>query len=478
MKVVKNVSIITKFLFNFVQICKSEETRAAARKNIHSYIRNRNLKVFDLITFLMFRNNTTMNRDLAVFFSKSKRLSECVSKQAMSKALKKMNPYVFTKLFKDFRNLFYSSSLVKTFKGYVILSEDGTYLEIPHSIKNIMNYGFVENKYVSDMFDVKKVMAKGAGIYDVTNGFFLDFLIRPANYSELPMAVQHICRIKESLKGIPSIFLADRYYGSIELIALLMMNDMKYCIRAKSNFYKELVSKIEKDGWITIEIDEKWLNRFKYMEEIKEYVKSINNKISIRVVKHQYEYMDESNNKTTELIYFTNLSGYEFSTEEIIELYAKRWEIETSFKKLKITQEIERVNSSHQTVVECKMLAKILLFNITGLIESELNYELIKKKTEIYNEGYRANHDFLYQTVLEELYEGIVKRKFSFNKLKEILKGIIKAEKNKIVPIRHNRHYLRWGRFIKSGFYYRFRLDGRNDPKVKNYKGGLLTVSH
>ena len=131
MKVVKNVSIITKFLFNFVQICKSEETRAAARKNIHSYIRNRNLKVFDLITFLMFRNNTTMNRDLAVFFSKSKRLSECVSKQAMSKAIKKMNPYVFTKLFKDFRNLFYSSSLVKTFKGYVILSEDGTYLEIP-----------------------------------------------------------------------------------------------------------------------------------------------------------------------------------------------------------------------------------------------------------------------------------------------------------------------------------------------------------
>lgn len=478
MKVVKNISNITNFIFDFVQKCKSEETRAAARKSIYAYTRNRNLSVFDLITFLMFRNKTTMNRDLAVFFSKSKRLAECVSKQAMSKSLQKMNPNVFTKLFKDFRNLFYSSNLIKTYKGYVVLSEDGTYLEIPHSFKNIMNYGFLENQHVRDIFDVKKVMAKGAGIYDVTNGFFLDFLLRPVNYSELPMAVQHLCRIKESLKGIPTIFLADRYYGSIELIALLMMNDMKYCIRAKSNFYKDLVSKIESDGWITIKVDEKWLKRFKYMKEIKEYVRSIGNEISIRVVKHQYEYVDENDNKqTTELIYFTNLSEYEFTTEEIVELYAKRWEIETSFKRLKITQEIERVNSVHQTVVECKILAKILLFNLIGTIESEINYDLIKKKTKIYNEGYRANHDYLYQVVLEELYEVTVKRKFSYNKLKEILKGIIKAGAKKIVPIRPNRHYQRWGRFIKSGFYYRFRLDGRNNPKVKNYHGGLITVS-
>lgn len=84
---------------------------------------------------------------------------------------------------------------------------------------------------------------------------------------------------------------------------------------------------------------------------------------------------------------------------------------------------------------------------------------------------------FLYQAALEELFEKIVKRKFSFNKLKETLKEIIKAGMNKIVPIRNNRHYQRWGRFIKSGFYYRFRLDGRNNPKVKNYHGGLITVA-
>ena len=45
------------------------------------------------------------------------------------------------------------------------------------------------------------------------------------------------------------------------------------------------------------------------------------------------------------------------------------------------------------------------------------------------------------------------------------------------VPVRPNRHYQRWGRVMISPPSYRFRLDGRNNPKVRRYKSVLMTIS-
>ena len=45
------------------------------------------------------------------------------------------------------------------------------------------------------------------------------------------------------------------------------------------------------------------------------------------------------------------------------------------------------------------------------------------------------------------------------------------------VPVRPNRHYKRWGRVIVTPSSYRFRLDGRNNSKVRRYNGALMTVA-
>ena len=215
MKKVVKTKEIAKLISDFCHYCKSDTVCKLARIDIRYFTRKRVFTVFDLICFLMFRSHKTTNQELSSFFSKANRLKKCVSKQSIHQDLSKMNPVVFMNLFKKFREVFYSSKLVKTFKNYIILSEDGTFLEIPFSFPNIMNYGFCENQHVSNIHDVKKVMAKGAGIYDVINGIFLDFIIRPANYSGMPLAIQHLYRIKDTLKDKSVIFLADRYYGSI-----------------------------------------------------------------------------------------------------------------------------------------------------------------------------------------------------------------------------------------------------------------------
>lgn len=77
--------------------------------------------------------------------------------------------------------------MYKTYRGYTILAEDGTYVEIPYN-----TFQFTTNQHVTSMFDVKKIQFKSAGLYDVTNGLFIDFTMEKAPYSETLLAFGHL----------------------------------------------------------------------------------------------------------------------------------------------------------------------------------------------------------------------------------------------------------------------------------------------
>ena len=86
-----------------------------------------------------------------------------------------------------------------------------------------------------------------------------------------------------------------------------------------------------------VEIDEKWLKRFRFSIEAKKLRKE-NSPLKIRVIKREYRYTDNKNKKQCEnLIYFTNLSTESFTTDEIMEIYSRRWDIEVSYKTMKTT---------------------------------------------------------------------------------------------------------------------------------------------
>lgn len=474
-KVVKNGEI-AKFLESFHKKCNSSEVRSMARTRACDFTRERILTVSNLILYTMFRNELTTNKDINAYFTQIQKMNHIVSKQAVHQALAKMNPNVFTEMMKHFRESFYKSKFIKKLKGYVLLAVDGTKIEVPYSFMNLIRFGYQHSDKTKDIFDAGKSLSKASGIYDVTNGFFLDFQMKHNKTSEIPLFVSHIYRIRESLGKHKAIVITDRYYGSIELIALMEMLGLKYIIRAKKNFYKDKVKEIEMDGHIEVVIDEKWLKRFKYTEEIKEYTKE-NPSFDIRVIKYKYQY---TNNKNTEeeaeLIYFTNLDEAEFTYEDIIQTYKERWQIETAYKTMKSTLETERVNSINLNQIMCKIYGKVLMINLVGIIERELNEYLKDKKTKVMKNGFKVNLDNLLSLlmgsqILKLLYERVKK-----TKLLSELTYLTEIATKKNVPIRPDRHELRWGRFVASPPNYRFRTDGRNNPKLRHYQGGLMTM--
>ncbi len=228
------------------------------------------------------------------------------------------------------------------------------------------------------------------------------------------------------------------------------------------------------DEWINVEIDKKWLKRFRFSNEAIQ-IREEKPVIRIRVIKKIFKYINQKGEECKEeLIYFTNLDSQQFSTEEILQLYSMRWDIEVSYKTLKTTLELERFISEDGDAARNCVYGKVLFHNIAGIIRKELNKKISRDTTD--GKQYVTNITQLQEMVYETnfLYSIINGKK---TQIKQKIENIVKMINKIKVPVRPNRHYKRWGRVIVNPPSYRFRLDGRNNPKVKSFKHVLITVA-
>ncbi|WP_270855312.1 transposase, partial [Longibaculum muris] len=242
-------------------------------------------------------------------------MKKSVSKQAIFQAQEKLDykvfPYINSKLCKHY----YQNNDYETFKGYTVVAIDGSVGEVPYTEENARVFG-ANDPSRNNLF---RVSPRISGFLDVCNGIYIDVLIKSYKDSEIPMAYEQMNNIHDILENQKVIYIGDRNYPST-FIYYNMKGD-KFCYRGKPNFYKKQLKDIERDGWIEVDLDDKWIDRFK-IEEVKDYAR---------------------NEKDEEIIIFTNLDENEWSTKEILLLYGNRWSVETGYDILKNRIEMERV---------------------------------------------------------------------------------------------------------------------------------------
>ena len=351
-----------KLFRKFGAYIRSEEVRELCRKRSSDFTRIYKFPWFDILLYIIFRCKECVTTELSNYYAGIGWSEKRVSRQAAFKALKKLNPRVFDPLIHKFNELFYKSPLVKTFRNYLLITVDGTTLNFPAGRLSLQRFGYIKNGSIRTDADAKKATSRSSALYDVTNGIILDFVMRRYEDSEIPIAIEQLGRIIQYLRGKAAIFLADRNYDSVEVFSILEGYGMKYCIRGKANFFKHYVAKMKSsDEWINVLIDKTWQKRLKYDQHRQRFEKDP--WIRIRVVKYRYTYFTKKSIPvTTELIYFTNLCEDEFSSSDIASLYAKRWQIEVSYKTLKTDYEWERFFSrdcAEQCVLEVPKKWKI-----------------------------------------------------------------------------------------------------------------------
>ncbi|MEE0778615.1 MAG: transposase, partial [Massilimicrobiota sp.] len=181
---------------------------------------------------------------------------------------------------------------------------------------------------------------------------------------------------------------------------------------------------IERDGWIEIDLDDRWIDRFK-IEEVKDYAREHRN-FRLRVIKVMKSELRQLkvNEKDEEIIIFTNLDENEWSTKEVLQLYGNRWSAETGYDILKNKIEMERVTSKKAELIVQELHSQVIVHNLAAMIKKESD-KLITH-TEKYE--YQTNINNLIQLLRANLAK-LLNMKDEFRRL--INKIIRKASKIK-----------------------------------------------
>ena len=441
-----------------------------------SFNRDRKITLDKLLDYLIFRNKNVLSQDIASFFSA---VNDFVfpTKQAMIKRINLLNFDVWDEIMDKFRNEIYFNLKLEKIKDYIIISFDGSFLNLPsHYVLNQYFGGHITKKM--EIKDIVTPQSKVSMAYDVLNKLILDFSIAHYKTSEIPLMIDHLKKLLPLLKGKKVIFLADRYYGSAEFFKFCEIHGFNYIVRAKKNFFKKEITKHEddeKDFWINIHFDKPWIKRLKNESIKKEII--IDPYLDVRVVKGTYKYYETYKNKKKEIMvdssYFTNLSENEFNTQDIIDLYHfERWNIETAYDTLKNDLDIEQFNTHNPIGIKNEVMGKVIFYNIEKIIYMESRNKIQVKDDAKYE--YIPNNKFLINILhTEEFIHAFVK-----GIKKKVIKKIILASASEKIPIRKGRHHKRWGKYYNSIPKNKHRIDGRKNPYVSVTKVGIITCNH
>ncbi len=368
-----------------------------------------------------------------------------VSKQAFSKARKKLSHEAFILMNKKLVLEFYSDNSYKTWKDYRLLGIDGSTVQLPNSEEIIKEFGMSSNQHG------ELPMGKVSVVYDVENDIAIDSIInrykkpnemedgKTSKLGERDLAICHIQKIKEmdqintkKMEHDKDLFLFDMGYPSLSLMTFIQFSGKDYVMRCSDFFVKETQNAIaNKKRDQIIEIPLKTEGR-PYPPELKDLLPDLpqDTVLKIRILQIPLE------GGKQETLLTTLIDIESFPYEDFKELYAKRWGSEINYAILKNILQIENFTGYSAISIRQDFHATVFTNNIRGLIHWDLQEE-IDKENQIKDRkyDYKINNNtsvgFLKNKIITLLLE-----KGDFSEFYEDLKNEIRQE---LVPIRPGR---------------------------------------
>ena len=163
----------------------SESYKEETRVSKTCFTRDRKLPFKDLMVFLLRGAYKSLSVELESFFQKLGKDGASLSKQAVSKARRNIKHTGFVKINDTIVEEYYSEPY-KTYKGYRILSADGSMIELPCDEDITKSFGKMNHN--SSWVNCGWSMT----IHDVLNNIIVDSCLHPYGISERSYLTQQI----------------------------------------------------------------------------------------------------------------------------------------------------------------------------------------------------------------------------------------------------------------------------------------------
>lgn len=411
---------------------RDKEYIELARGNKKKFVRKRKMDLPRMITFVLSKKGMTLNMEIDNFKGLMSTEMPDITESAICQQRKNLNPEIFKKMMRTYIEDTYDEGHdYDTYKGYLIFAIDGMKIELPNVPELQREYG--NNSGREDQRPCARALT--SSIYDVVNNMIIDCQIAPINTSEKELAQANLAKMIEAIGNRidleKTIIIFDRGYPSTEMIGLLDELGVKYLFRLSTNTFKENVKKMKtKDEETKIYITKSRINAIKdkglkALLSNREYLQS-------RIVKYELKTGEEE-------ILITNIKKEEFDTEEIGELYFKRWKIELAYDIAKNKLEIQNISGHSKIVVEQDFYAQMYLLNIAEDLRKEANKEIKATKENGYKYDYKINMNILIGKMRIQLIELMIRRVFFDEDVEIRYKKLIEEISKNIIPIRPER---------------------------------------
>lgn len=373
-----NIKLLSSILNRTNDLIKSDEYKEAYRID-NSFSRKRKLSFANTVYFICSTLRKSLSSEINNFIEEHSYLEfPNISKQAFSKARQNISKEAFKELCRVFVDSFYDSNLyLKKWRGFNVFAVDGTTIQVPDTSENIEYFGVVKNQSTT-----KTALASASALYDVLNDVVIDSIITQYKTSEKEMAKQHINSINSSKLLDNSIVIFDRGYPSYEMFNFLEAEGLFFLMRVSSSFTKTSAIN-SNDGTLN----------YKFGVELKK----------VRVIKIKLS------DGSIEVL-LTNIFDEAITPTLFKELYFLRWGVESKFKELKSSIEIEEFSGTKPIAIEQDFYASIYLSMIASLIKKDADAAIANdNQHKNLKSEYQANRNFILSEVFKKIIHMLIK---------------------------------------------------------------------
>ena len=422
------------------EICGKEIVQKF-KVSVNDFTRKRKQSFSNTIIFMLNILRKSLALEIENFTSHLKTILKtgtCLSftKSAFVQCRKKIQPDVFKYLNQRLIEEFYTDNeaSVKLWKGYRLLSVDGSCITLPDTKELAKEYGCAKNQTAKEV-----VQARASVLYDVLNRYVLDAELSALSTGEKILALKHLHHARYN-----DLIIYDRGYPSFDFIYEHNKTGIDFLIRVKKDF-SNVVQAFSQSGISSRIVKIYPCKNTKFPET--EYDK--NTFVELRLVR-----VELSSNET-EILMTSLKDDVQFPDTVFKKLYGLRWGIETLYNELKNKLKLEYFSGySKQTILQ-DFYATVFVSNIKSLIVGEINDELREKTGKKYE--YKVNSNLSYGFLKDR----IISMFFSKTETDTIYTELRNLFEKHLIPIRPGRKYVR----NKNKYKYRPK------PKVpKNMK--------
>lgn len=231
------------------------------------------------------------------------------------------------------------SDQLPTWKGLHVVATDGDNYNLPLT-DDALDLGY-RGSSVKGKRETYYPRMYVSTLYDVLSGRVLAFEESFKN-DELERAMS----FQDRLPGPKTLVLYDRFYFSKKLVLEHLASESFFVCRLK--------------------------NGEKVLGVVKEFIDSGRRNQTVDIEGAQVHLIRVKNPKTGENSFFaTNMERNKFSNKEILELYSRRWNIETSFRDLTETMNLENWHSRSVNGIKQEIYVALWIYNQIKTLEFE-----------------------------------------------------------------------------------------------------------